>query len=312
MNQLFKIIKITRPLNLSLIAIFMYTFRYGLLKPNDILLNLSSLNYLLLTISLILITAAGYVINDITDQKSDAINKPHKVIVGKLIDENLAFNLYIILNVLGVLIGFWVSHAINKPNFVIYFIVMASMLYFYATYLQNQWFLGNLTVALVVALGLCSIIIFDLLSIDINQLTTQHVIVIKVMMDYVYFGFLITLIREITKDLQDQVGDQKLGANTLPIWLGQKPTKLIITSLIVVLVALVFGYAYENLIPNNLYLSTLYLFALIIAPLIWSLVYLWQQTSHDKYKILSQIYKLVMLFGIISVAVINYQIQHKL
>jgi 4-hydroxybenzoate polyprenyltransferase len=59
---------------------------------------------ILLVLSTVLIAAGGYVINNILDQKTDAINKPNNVIIEKYSETNAY--LYMALTVVGVAIGF--------------------------------------------------------------------------------------------------------------------------------------------------------------------------------------------------------------
>ena len=82
-----KYLQLIRLPNLFLLALMQLTFRYGFLAQQDIPLALADWQYLLLVLATVLIAAAGYAINDIFDQDSDAINKPDRAIVGKFITE---------------------------------------------------------------------------------------------------------------------------------------------------------------------------------------------------------------------------------
>lgn len=80
-------LKLIRYQNLLMLAFMQLVFRYGFLKLQNIPLGLSDLNYCLLILSTLLIAAAGYVINNIFDQNTDAQNKPQNLIVGRKITE---------------------------------------------------------------------------------------------------------------------------------------------------------------------------------------------------------------------------------
>ena len=125
--------KLIRYQNLLMLAFMQLIFRYGFLKWQNVPLSLADWQYGLLVLATVLIAAGGYVINDIFDQDTDSENKPSKVIVGNKISESLAYNLYVGLTIAGVGIGFYLSNVILKPGFATLFILIASLLYLYAT-----------------------------------------------------------------------------------------------------------------------------------------------------------------------------------
>src|SRR6476620_9788540 len=99
-------LKLIRYQNLLMLAFMQLLFRYGFLKLQNAPLSLADWQYVLLVLSTVLIAAAGYVINNIFDQRTDQQNKPHDVIVGKKISENAAYKIYAALNISGVAIGY--------------------------------------------------------------------------------------------------------------------------------------------------------------------------------------------------------------
>ena len=110
-------LKLIRYQNLIMLAFMQLVFKYGFLKLQKIPLALNDWQYLLLVLSTVLIAAAGYVINNIFDQDTDLENKPNNLIVGKSISETSAYNIYAVLNITGVAIGFYLSNVISKPGF---------------------------------------------------------------------------------------------------------------------------------------------------------------------------------------------------
>ncbi len=159
-----KYLKLVRYQNLLMLAFMQVLFRYAFLKQQNIPLALADWQYALLVLSTVLLAAAGYVINDIFDVATDSINKPNEVIIGKGISETRAYNIYIGLNITGVAIGFYLSNVILRPSFATIFILIASLLYFYSTSLKQIMILGNFIVALLLALSVIIIGIFDIIS----------------------------------------------------------------------------------------------------------------------------------------------------
>ncbi len=89
-----KYLKVIRYQNLILLALMQLILRFGFLNEQNCDLALTNFQYILLVVATLLIAAGGYVINDIFDQDTDAINKPEKVIIGKSIKESEAYKIF--------------------------------------------------------------------------------------------------------------------------------------------------------------------------------------------------------------------------
>ena len=296
--------------NLLLLAFMQLLFRYGFLKSQKIDLALADWQYGLLVLSTLLIAAAGYVINDIFDQETDKENKPNKVIVGKTISEAKAYNIYALLNVCGVAIGFYLANVIMRPNFAAIFVFIAATLYIYATSLKQILLIGNIVVALLLAVSVLIIGIFDIFP--ATDTSNQKIMgsLFSILLDYAIFAFLINLLREITKDLEDLQGDSKQGLRTLAVVLGiQKTSKLLFIISFVPIIALLY-YTNNYLIPNHLIPATIYSLLFVLGPLIYFSIKIWNAQSKTDFSHLSNLLKWVLFFGILSVLVINLNIQN--
>ena len=302
-------LQLIRYKNLLLLALMQFIFRYGFLKQQDGYLALADWQFALLVLSTVLLAAAGYVINDIFDQETDTINRPDKVIVGKTISESRAYNIYVGLNIIGVAIGFYLSNLIQKPSFATIFIFIAACLYFYATTLKKMLLLGNLLVAFILGLSVLIIGVFDLYPATYDGNRDQMGLLFKILTDYAIFAFVLNLIREIIKDAEDSKGDYNQGMQTLPIVLGVNRTAKIIFGLLLIAVAIVFWYTNKHLMRFDLYYAVLYVLLLVNGPLIYVLIKSWSAKSSQDFHHLSSIFKWVIFFGILSIAVITYTIK---
>ncbi|MFT3796060.1 geranylgeranylglycerol-phosphate geranylgeranyltransferase [Flavobacterium sp.] len=305
-----KYLKLIRLPNLLMLALMLLIIRYGLLKMQGVQLALADWQYVLLVLSVMLIAAAGYVINDIFDQQTDSENKPHKTIIGTHISEEKAYYFYAGLNVTGVAIGFYLSNVIQRPGFAAIFILIAATLYFYATSLKQMVIVGNVVVALLLAASVLIVIVFDIFPATYEgnqQLMTN---VSSVILDYAIFAFIINLIREMVKDLEDVNGDYNQGMNTLPIALGVSRTVKIVFALSFVPVLILLDYINRYYFANNLYLSVIYAFVFVVAPLIYVTVKMWSAKNQKDFSHLSLVLKLVIFFGVLSIAVVSYNINH--
>ena len=305
---MFPILKLIRYQNLLMLAFMQLVFRYAFFKIQDIPLALADWQYGLLVLSTVLIAAGGYVINNILDQKTDAINKPNNVIIGKNISETNAYTLYMVLTVAGVSIGFYLSNVILKPSFAAVFILIAATLYLYATSLKQILIVGNSIVAILLSCSVIIIGIFDLLpAIDAGN-QQQMRIVFSILLDYAIFTFFINMLREIIKDIEDVDGDYNQGIRTLPIVIGKSRTAKIVFGLS--FVPILFLLYYINAYLLNLIYTTIYLLLFVTGPLFYFTVKVWSAQSKKEFHALSLLLKWIMFFGILSVVIISLNMKY--
>ena len=305
MKNFFKLIRYQ---NLLLLALMQLVFRYGFLNLQHINLALSDFQYVLVVLATVLIAAAGYVINNIFDQETDNDNKPANVIVGKGISETAAYNLYAALNITGVGIGFYLSNVIGKPGTAAIFIIVAATLYLYASIFKQMLVVGNLIVALLLALSVLIVPVFDLYPITNESNQKGMATLFSVIFDYAVFAFLINFIREIVKDLEDINGDYNQGMNTLPIALGKSRTTKLVFGLSIIPIVLLLVYTNKYFFTNNLLIAVIYTLALVISPLIYFSVKMLSAKTSKDFHHLSTVLKLVILSGVLSIAVVSYNI----
>ncbi|WP_133523851.1 geranylgeranylglycerol-phosphate geranylgeranyltransferase [Flavobacterium sp. 245] len=305
-----KYLKLVRYQNLLMLAFMQVLFRYAFLKQQNIPLALSDWQYALLVLSTVLLAAAGYVINDIFDVATDSINKPNNVIIGKGISETRAYNIYIGLNITGVAIGFYLSNVILRPSFATIFILIASLLYFYSTSLKQIMILGNFIVALLLALSVIIIGVFDLFPATNAENQAQMASLFSILIDYALFAFMINFIREIVKDIEDVNGDYNQGMNTLPIAIGINRAAKIALGFAIIPFILSLLYINTYFMENKLFIATLYGFAFVLAPLLYFIVKIFSAKSQKEFHHLSTVLKLILLFGILSILVITLNIKY--
>lgn len=293
-----------------MLAFMQLLFRYAFLKQQDIPLALSDWQYGLLVLSTVLLAAAGYVINNIYDVGTDTINKPNDVVVGKGITETAAYNIYIALNVSGVAIGFVLSNIIQRPTFASLFILIASLLYFYATTLKQIMILGNFVVALLLSVSVLIIGVFDLFPATTHENQAQMASLFAILTDYALFAFMINFIREIIKDIEDVNGDYNMGMNTLPVAIGINRASKIALGLAIIAFILSALYSNTYFMQNGLYITILYAFVTVLAPLLYFIVKLFSAKTQKDFHHLSTILKLILFFGILSILVIALNIKY--
>ncbi|QSW89002.1 geranylgeranylglycerol-phosphate geranylgeranyltransferase [Flavobacterium endoglycinae] len=299
-----KYLKLIRYKNLLMLAFMQVLFRYVFLAQQDVPLALADWQYGLLVLSTVLIAAAGYVVNNIFDIPSDTINKPNDVVVGRGISETRAYNIYIGLNITGVALGFYLSNVIMRPMFASLFIFIASLLYFYATNLKQIMIIGNVVVALLLAVSVLIIGVFDLFPATTSENQAQMASLFSILLDYALFAFIINFIREIVKDIEDVDGDYNQGMNTLPIAIGKSRAAKIALATAIMAFILLLLYTTKYFFENNLLIVTFYSFAFVLAPLLYFIVKIFGAKTQKDFHHLSTILKLILFFGILSILII--------
>lgn len=292
--------------NLLMIALVQLLIKYALLEPFGVKTSLDTSGIWLLIVATICIAAGGNIINDINDIETDFINKPDKIIVGNSISEKTAYNLFIILNLVGVGIGFYLSHAIHKAPFFIIFVLISALLYIYATHLKRTLLIGNLVISILVSMSLIIVGVFELLPeiTPSNRLT--QIMFFKVIFDYALFAFIINLLREIAKDIEDIDGDYNAGMNTLPVAIGRERAKNVLSVLNFIPLAGIIFYVISDLYKQQV--AVLYFLIFVIAPLIYICIKTFSASSKADFHHISNMYKLVMLFGMLSLLLYKYVI----
>jgi len=306
-------LRLIRYKNLLIIILTQYLMRWSIIKPileaYEFKLQFSELNFFFLVMATVFITAAGYVINDYFDTKTDMVNRPETVIIGKLMNRRAAILLHIFLNTIGIGLGAYISFYIGIPLLTLVFIFITGLLWFYSTTYKRQFLIGNVIVALLTAIVPLMVILFEIPLLNeeygllLKELKSDFTHLILWVGAFALFAFLLTLIREIIKDVEDYEGDSVYGRQTLPIVLGVLNTKIIIiTFILTTLFSLV--YIYFRFLND---IITLVYFALfLILPLLFLLYKTIIAENKKDYHRASNLAKIIMLAGIFYSLIANY------
>ena len=322
--------KLIRIQNLLIVALTQYMMRWCLIHPilqhltavqNGELIRIPSLdlqfsefNFFLLVLSTVFLTAAGYVINDYFDTKTDLLNHPGKVIVGKVIPRRVAMASHIMFNILGIGIGAYIAFLVKMPFLVFIYIIVTGLLWFYSTTYKRQFLVGNLIVSVLTALVPLMVILFEipLLNRSYGQVlldySTNLNIVVAWVAGFSFFAFITTLTREIIKDIEDFEGDNAYGRKTLPIVLGVTYSKWVVIGLNIATVAALI-FVYFRYLQDNI--TLVYMTITLFVPYILLTIKVYKADSKSDYHFASNLSKLIMLAGIVYSVVVYYIISVK-
>ncbi len=288
--------------NLLMIILTQLLIKFVLFQKFNLNSSLDHLHFVILILSSLFIAIAGYIINDIYDIKADLINKPNKVFVGKKVSIDKANKLFIIFNSLGLLLGFYLSYYIDRNSFFVLYIIISLLLYRYDIDWKKRLLIGNVIISLVVFLSVFIIVIFDIVPATNMYNKVIQIQVTKIVLVYSGFAFILTLIREIVKDLVDIDGDKEMNCKTLPIAFGKRKTKIVLIVISFILL-LFLSYFIYLIYEDNIYASY-YLLLFVGIPLLYFIINVTRSnTKKDFYK-LSNLLKIIMLLGVLSILLI--------
>ncbi len=289
----FKLIKFD---NLLIIALAQLCIKYGLFEPFGIAITLNGFGIALLIIATVSIAAAGNIIIHIHDIDGDNS-------LNSAISEKQTNRLFLIFNVIGVLIGFYLSNLIGRPGFAALFVIISGIFYIYATYLKEILVVRNIVIAVLAALSLIVVGIFDLLPAITEKNRASQTVIFSIILDYAIFTFIIILLRELIKDCIYLDRDHNFGIKTIPIVLGKNRTLKIIGGLTILPIVAVLFYVYTYLFSNTE--TVIFVLILLIAPLLYFMIKAFSAETDDHLIVLKRILKIILITA--SISLLFYQ-----
>ena len=215
--KIISMFSVIRGYNIPIIALAQYLSAIFILAPVNkrALTILLDFNLFIIVIASTLTIASGYIINNFYDSNKDLINRPNKSQLDRLISQKTKLQVYFAVNFIVFLLAFFVSF-----RAVLFFSTYIFLIWFYSHKLKKILIIGNLTAAFLAVLPFFAILLYY------KNLYPQ-------IFAHATFLFLLLLIREMIKDLENIKGDIANGYQTIPVIFGERFSKKIITLLTV-------------------------------------------------------------------------------
>lgn len=278
---MFDFLKMVRAFNLFMVALTQYLTALFLVgTPSSRMAVMIDPGFFLLVLSTVIITAAGYLINDYYDIKIDYVNRPDRVRISRTLNRRWLIASHIALNFPGIALGFYLS-----PEVGIIHSLAAFFLWLYSNRLKRQPFVGNFVVAALTGTTLFLV----------GEYFGERKYLI---LSYALFAGFITLIREIIKDMEDMKGDERFGCKTLPIIWGIAGTKKFIYGIIALFS--ITAWLMIGTVSTELFVGLILTLILLIFGLV-------KANTVREYRRLSSFCKILMLLGVLSMIMLNVE-----
>ncbi len=305
MNSVKAFLKLIRWPNLFFIVLTQMLFRYFILPfvyqnshSGYESIKLSESLFYLLVFASVSIAAAGYIINDYFDVNIDQVNKSSKVIIGKFIKRRSAILLHALLSCIGLLLSIYIGYKLNNYLIPVFNFLAINILWFYSSTFKRKILIGNVLISLLTAWVILVLTLAEYrFRISPGDVVWQSLL--KLSFLYAGFAFIISLIREVIKDMEDVEGDLKYDCKTMPIVWGMPVAKVFTGVWIVVLTGMLVAIQIYVL-QLGWWISVLYSLIAIVIPLLWVLKKLYKATTTAEFHQLSSVVKFIMFTGIIS------------
>jgi len=281
--KFFSLLSVVRGYNILIVVIAQYLASIFIFSPDKALREvLLDIDLFFVVLASACVIAAGYIINNFYDAEKDKINRPVKAKIDSIVNQKTKLNIYFFLNFLGFIFGFIVSW-----RAALFFAVYIFLIWFYSHKLKKYPLTGLLSATVI------SILPFFVIFVYYRNFS-------KVIFVHALFVFIVLLIRELVKELENLKGDMLLNYKTVPIHYGESFTKKLITFLVLLtFVPMYVLYEY----PEIGYMKY-YFYGTGIVLLLFTVI-LWANSTKKNYLLLHNIMKLVIIIGVFSLALID-------
>lgn len=285
--KLLSLFSVVRGYNVLVIIIAQYLASIFIIAPDSFSAKqiISDQNLFFIVISSALSIAGGYIINNFYDSAKDLINRPQKTYIDNYVSQQTKLTVYFLLNFICIVIASYVAF-----KAVLFFVAYIFSLWLYSHKLKRMLLIGNIAAATFAVTPFFAVFIyfqnFDL-----------------VIFVHALFLYLIIIIRELVKDLENIKGDFAQDYPTLPVKFGETTAKLVIIFLVLLTFApvILLLNKYEIGYMNYYFIFSTFLLSLFI-------YFLWISKSKIQYVWLHNLLKFIIVFGVICILLIDVNV----
>lgn len=312
---MFSFLKLIRWPNLLMIVISMKLLLFFVISPALGLPwlegGMDAWEFSLLVLATLFIAIGGYLINDVFDMNADSVNKPGGNLVGGKFSVFFTQTLYWVFTIVGVLMGVLLSYLLNQINYALIFLFVAGLLWFYAEKYQCQPLVGNVVIAILSALSFGLVWLFEFFALSnhaqvFTEVQANFRLVNKLVLIYMGFALLVSLLREVIKDIEDFAGDDRFGCRTFPVVYGKNKARNVALGIAIAGLLAAFWFQYYFITASFV---MLFIYFFIVDVLFGMIIFqLLKAKEKADYSHLSTMIKILMLAGVLSMALFYFEI----
>ncbi|MDB2658258.1 MAG: geranylgeranylglycerol-phosphate geranylgeranyltransferase [Flavobacteriaceae bacterium] len=281
--KIFSLLSVVRGYNILVLVIAQYLASIYIFSPKKSIPSvLFDLHLLFVVFATVCVVAGGYIINNFYDIKADKINRPYKSGLDSYVKQETILSIYFFLNIIGVISGFLVSW-----KAALFFVVYIFSIWFYSHKLKRYPLTGLMSASLLTILPFFVIFVYFK---NFSNIIFVHAV----------FLFLIIMVRELIKDLENMRGAVASNYKTFPVAYGERNTKLL--SIVILFLAL---FTVIILLNHPAISFMKYYFYLVAVSLIIIGAVLLKSSKKEEYTILHTTLKILLLIGVFSLVFID-------
>ena len=281
--KFFSLLSVVRGYNILVLVIAQYLVSIYIFSPKKSITNVVfDLHLFFVVFSTVCVVAGGYIINNFYDVKADIINRPIKSGLDNYVKQETKLSIYFFLNFIGFLAGFLVSWK-------------AAL--FFSTYIFGIWFYSHKLKRYPLT-GLISATLLTILPFFVTFVYFRNFS--KIIFVHAFFLFLVIMVRELVKDLENMKGAVANNYKTFPVAYGETKTKKLSIFLIILAVITI------SVLLNHPAISSMkyYFYSAVVSLLIIGLM-LVKSSKKQEYTILHNTLKILLLIGVLSLVLID-------
>jgi len=292
--KIISLFSVVRGYNIPVIALAQYLSAIFILSPKNIrtLDIILDPNLFILVLASSLSIASGYIINNFYDSEKDLINRPAKSMLDRLVSQKTKLIVYFGLNFFVVALALLVSWRVA-----LFYSVYIFLIWFYSHKLKKYPIIGNITAALLAVLPFFGILLYFSKKDQFRNIESIH---FEIVFAHGAFLFLLLLIREMVKDLENLAGDFVADYKTIPVVYGEKTSKKIITFL----ACLTIFPVYMLIEISDVGYMDIYFYGCMIL-LVFFIIRLWSSDARPQYLQLHNMLKFLIVAGVICIVLIE-------
>ena len=281
--KIISLLSVIRGYNILALVIAQYLASIYIFSPKKSVTTVVFDLYLFFVVlATVCVVAGGYIINNFYDLKADKINRPYKADLDSFVKQETTLSIYFLMNFIGVVAGFLVSW-----KAALFFSVYIFGIWFYSHKLKRYPLTGLISATLL------TILPFFVIFVYFKNFS-------KIIFIHAFFLFLVIMVRELIKDLENMKGAVASNYKTFPLAYGEKKTKLIS------IVLLFFALSTVVVLLNHPVISYMkYYFYVVVVSLIIIGAVLMKSSKKQEYTILHTTLKIMLLIGVLSLVFID-------